>query len=32
MVNAERDRPQLPTAADLDALLRDPAVAAFIRT
>ncbi len=31
MVNAERDRPQLPTAADLEALRRDPAVAAFIR-
>jgi quercetin dioxygenase-like cupin family protein len=32
MVNAERDRPQLPTAADLAALRRDPDVAAFIRT
>jgi quercetin dioxygenase-like cupin family protein len=32
MVNAERDRPQLPTAADLQDLRRDPAVAAFIRT
>jgi quercetin dioxygenase-like cupin family protein len=31
MVNRERDRPLLPTAADLDALRRDPAVAAFIR-
>jgi quercetin dioxygenase-like cupin family protein len=32
MVNAERDRPQLPTAEDLAALRCDPAVAAFIRT
>lgn len=32
MVNAERDRPQLPAAADLEALRRDPIVAAFIRT
>lgn len=32
MVNAERDRPQLPTTEDLEALRRDPAVAAFIRT
>lgn len=31
MVNAERDRPQLPTAEDLAALRRDAAVAAFIR-
>jgi quercetin dioxygenase-like cupin family protein len=32
MVNAERDRPQLPTAADLEALRGDPDVADFIRT
>ncbi|GAB4354544.1 MAG: 1-methylthio-xylulose 5-phosphate sulfo-lyase [Gammaproteobacteria bacterium] len=31
LVNCERDRPQLPTAAELEALRRDPAVAAFIR-
>jgi quercetin dioxygenase-like cupin family protein len=31
LVNAERDRAQLPDAADLAALRRDPAVAAFIR-
>jgi quercetin dioxygenase-like cupin family protein len=31
MVNADRDRPQLPTADALTALRRDPAVAAFIR-
>jgi quercetin dioxygenase-like cupin family protein len=31
MVNAERDRPQLPTAADLEALRRDPDVTAFIK-
>lgn len=30
MVNAERDRPQLPSEADLAALRRDPAVAAFL--
>ena len=30
MVNAERDKPQLPTAEDLDALKRDPAIAAFL--
>lgn len=30
MVNAERDRPQLPTAEDLERLRRDPAIAAFI--
>ena len=30
MVNAERDRPQLPTSADLAELSRDPAVAAFL--
>lgn len=32
MVNAERDRPQLPDADALAALRDDPAVAAFIRT
>jgi quercetin dioxygenase-like cupin family protein len=32
MVNAARDRPQLPTEGDLERLRRDPAVAAFIRT
>jgi len=32
MVNAERDRPQLPTEEDLRALRRDPEVAAFIAT
>jgi quercetin dioxygenase-like cupin family protein len=32
MVNAERDRPQLPTAADLAALRDDPDVAGFIKT
>lgn len=31
VVNAERDKPQLPTAADLDALRIDAKVAAFIR-
>lgn len=31
IVNARRDRPQLPTAADLEALRRNPEVAAFIR-
>ena len=31
MVNAARDRPQLPAATDLEALRRDPAIAAFIR-
>ena len=30
MVNSERDRPQLPSAADLAELRRDPAIAAFI--
>lgn len=30
MVNAERDRPQLPTATDLDALKADPVVADFL--
>ena len=32
LVNAERDRPQLPGEADLAALRADPAIAAFIRT
>ena len=31
LVAAERDRPQLPEAKDLDALRRTPAVAAFIK-
>jgi quercetin dioxygenase-like cupin family protein len=31
MVNAERDKPQLPTAEDLAGLQADPAVAAFLR-
>ena len=31
MVNVDRDRPQLPSASDLEALRRDPLVAAFIR-
>jgi quercetin dioxygenase-like cupin family protein len=30
MVNAERDKPQLPSAEDLAALKRDPAIAAFL--
>jgi mannose-6-phosphate isomerase-like protein (cupin superfamily) len=30
MVNADRDRPQLPTAEDLDLLRRSPDVAAFL--
>lgn len=30
MVNAERDRPQLPGEADIAAMRRDPAVAAFL--
>ena len=30
MVNAERERPQLPTDQELKALQRDPAIAAFI--
>jgi quercetin dioxygenase-like cupin family protein len=30
MVNAERDRPQLPEAADLEMLRKDPNVAAFL--
>ena len=29
MVNSERDKPQLPDAAEVDALRRDPKVAAF---
>lgn len=32
MVNAERDRPQLPSAADLESLRRDQAIAEFIMT
>ena len=32
MVNAERDRPQLPTEGDLRELRRNPEVAAFIAT
>lgn len=32
MVNAARDRPQLPTEDDLRELRRDPAIAGFIRT
>lgn len=31
LVAEQRDRPQLPTADDLEALRRDPAIAAFIR-
>ena len=30
MVNRDRDRPQVPTAADLSALREVPAVAAFL--
>jgi mannose-6-phosphate isomerase-like protein (cupin superfamily) len=30
MVNAERDRPQLPTAEDVASLRRNPAIAAFL--
>jgi quercetin dioxygenase-like cupin family protein len=30
MVNAERDRPQIPNADELESLRRDPAIAAFI--
>ena len=30
MVNAERDRPQLPTADELETLRRHPAIAAFL--
>jgi quercetin dioxygenase-like cupin family protein len=32
MVNAERDRPQLPTAEELERLRSDEAIAAFVRT
>jgi quercetin dioxygenase-like cupin family protein len=32
MVNAERDRPQLPTPDDLAKLRANPAIAAFVRT
>ena len=32
MVNAKRDKPQLPTAEELAALKADPAVAAFLET
>lgn len=32
MVNAARDRPQLPSATELAQLRQDPAIAAFIRT
>ena len=32
MVNTQRDRPQLPTAEDLQELHRQPEVAAFMRT
>lgn len=32
VVNTDRDRPQLPTAADLAELRTDPRVAAFVRT
>jgi hypothetical protein len=30
MVNAERDKPQLPTAEEMARLARNPAVAAFL--
>jgi mannose-6-phosphate isomerase-like protein (cupin superfamily) len=30
IVNRDRDRPQLPTAADLDQLTKDPEIAAFL--
>ena len=30
MVNAERDKPQLPTAEDIAVLKKDPAIAAFL--
>ena len=30
MVNAERDKPQLPTAEDVDRLKKNPAIAAFL--
>ena len=32
MVNAQRDKPQLPTAEELEALRSHPAVAAFLAT
>ena len=32
MVNAERDRPELPTPEELARLCADPAIAAFVRT
>jgi quercetin dioxygenase-like cupin family protein len=32
MVNAERDRPQLPTAAELEKLYRHPMIAAFLES
>ena len=32
LVNADRDRPQLPTDADLTTIRRDPTLAAFIQT
>ena len=32
MVNAQRDKPQLPTAEDLASLQKDPKVAAFLRS
>jgi quercetin dioxygenase-like cupin family protein len=32
LVNAERDKPQLPTAQDLEAICLNPVVAEFIRT
>jgi mannose-6-phosphate isomerase-like protein (cupin superfamily) len=32
LVRHERDRPQLPTAQDLDAMRRDPRIGDFIRT
>jgi hypothetical protein len=31
MVNTERDKPQLPSDADLAGLAADPAIAAFLR-
>jgi len=31
MVNAERDRPQLPTVEEIEALSADPAIAEFLR-
>jgi mannose-6-phosphate isomerase-like protein (cupin superfamily) len=32
LVSVERDRPQLPTAAEVAAVRADPAIAAFVRT